>query len=201
MAKWGCGKQDIIYKYALKLSRNKKYPNSAHAIFLRLDSFGQRILFMSDKTNVVRIFESKKIKCKFYTYDSDGAISGVEVAKQLGQNPEKVFKTLVAVGKSGKNYVFMIPVAEELDLKKAAAAVGEKSIGMLKQKDLLPTTGYVHGGCSPVGMKKRFATIIDSSAENFDTIIYSAGKIGFQVETSLDELGKVVAFTVGKLVI
>ena len=95
----------------------------------------------------------------------------------------------------------MIPVAEELDLKKAAAAVGEKSIGMLKQKDLLPTTGYVHGGCSPVGMKKRFATVIDSSAENFDTIIYSAGKIGFQVETSMDELGKVVAFTVGKLII
>ena len=154
-----------------------------------------------EKTNVMRILDQKKIAYESYSYVDTGAVSGIEVAEVLGENPDMVFKTLVTVGKSKTNYVFVIPVNCELDLKKAAHAVKEKSVEMLKSKELLPLTGYVHGGCSPVGMKKRFATVIDSSAENFDTIIYSAGKIGFQVETSLDELGKVVAFTVGKLII
>ena len=111
---------------------------------------------MQEKTNAVRIVERMKLSYKTHTYDSSQAISGVEVAQQLGQNPDKVFKTLVTTGKTGKHYVFVIPVAEGLDLKKAAKVVSEKSIEMLKQKDLLALTGYVHGGCSPVGMKKKF---------------------------------------------
>ncbi len=153
---------------------------------------------MSDKnkmkTNVMRLLDQKKIPYEEYVYESDGAISGLEVAQSLGQDPEKVFKTLVTIGKSKKNYVFVIPVGEELDLKKAAQAVGEKSIEMLKMKDLLPLTGYVHGGCSPIGMKKFFQTTIHVSAQNLDTIIFSGGKIGYQVEISLDDLKKVIPF-------
>ena len=118
----------------------------------------------------------------------------MEVATVLGQNPEQVFKTLVTTGKSGNHYVFMLPVEKELDLKKAAHAVGEKHVEMLKSKELLPLTGYIHGGCSPIGMKKFFKTTINSSAKDFPTIIFSAGKIGYQVETSLEELAKVVKF-------
>lgn len=153
---------------------------------------------MSDKnkmkTNVMRLLDQKKIPYEEYVYESDGAISGLEVAQSLGQDPKKVFKTLVTIGKSKKNYVFVIPVGEELDLKKAAQAVGEKSIEMLKMKDLLPLTGYVHGGCSPIGMKKFFQTTIHVSAQNLDTIIFSGGKIGYQVEISLDDLKKVIPF-------
>lgn len=144
------------------------------------------------KTNVMRILDAHKIKYKSYNYESSGTISGVEVAEALGENPEQVFKTLVTVSKSKKNYVFMIPVEKELDLKKAAAAVNEKNVEMLKSKELLPTTGYVHGGCSPIGMKKAFPVTIDSSAKNFATIIYSGGKIGYQVETSVEDLAKIV---------
>lgn len=144
------------------------------------------------KTNVMRILDAHKIKYKSYNYESSGAISGVEVAGALGENPAQVFKTLVTVSKSKKNYVFMLPVEKELDLKKAAAAVNEKNVEMLKSKELLPTTGYVHGGCSPIGMKKAFPVTIDSSAENFATIIYSGGKIGYQVETSVEDLSKIV---------
>ena len=146
------------------------------------------------KTNVMRILDKAKVSYKHYTYTDTEAISGIEVATVLNQNPLQVFKTLVTVGKSGQHYVFLIPVEKELDLKKAAHAVGEKSVEMLKSKELLPLTGYIHGGCSPIGMKKFFPTTIDESAMNFETIIFSAGKIGYQVEVSLDELKKVIRF-------
>lgn len=147
---------------------------------------------MDNKTNVMRILDRFKIEYKHYTYADTNAISGIEVATVLGQNPEQVFKTLVTVAKSKKYYVFMLPVAHELDLKKAAQAVGEKSVEMLKSKELLPLTGYIHGGCSPIGMKKTFTTVIDSTAQNFDTIIFSAGKIGYQVELNPNELSKIL---------
>ena len=139
----------------------------------------------ADKTNVMRILDQKKIKYKVHEYKDSGAVSGVEVAAALGQDPKRAF--------SGNHYVFMVPVAEELDLKKAAKSVGEKNIEMIKSKELLPLTGYIHGGCSPVGMKKFFKTMIDKSVMDIDdTIFFSAGKIGFQVETMYDELKKVI---------
>ena len=147
-----------------------------------------------DKTNVMRILDQKKIPYTSHYYGDSEAISGVEVAAVLNQNPDHVFKTLVTVGASKSNYVFVVPVEKELDLKKAAAAVSEKSIAMIKSKDLLPLTGYIHGGCSPIGMKKQFKTVIDSSAAEFETIIFSGGKIGYQVELSLDALKRVVDF-------
>ena len=146
--------------------------------------------------------EQAKISFTPYEYSvSDGKTDAVSVAEKLGVTPDIVYKTLVTVSDTHEHFVFVIPAALTLDLKAAARTAGVKWVEMIPQAKLLSLTGYVHGGCSPVGMKKRFATVIDSSAENFDTIIYSAGKIGFQVETSLDELGKVVAFTVGKLII
>lgn len=144
------------------------------------------------KTNVMRILERQKIAYNHYCYEGTGAVSGIEVAAALGEDADRVFKTLVTVSRSRRYYVFMIPVAAELNLKKAAAAVGEKDVEMLKQKDLLPLTGYVHGGCSPIGMKKQFPTVVHNSAENYATIIYSAGKVGYQVETSLAGLRKVI---------
>ena len=148
------------------------------------------------KTNAMRILDKHKIAYKTYCYAATGAVSGTEVAAALGQNPAQVFKTLVTAGKSGTHYVFMLPVAAELDLKKAARAVNEKSVEMLKQKDLLPLTGYVHGGCSPVGMKKLFPTVFHSSVENLPTVIVSAGKIGYQVEVKpADLMGLVRAET------
>ena len=122
-----------------------------------------------------------------YCYKDTGAIGGIEVAQVLKENPEQVLKTLVTISKEKKIYVFMIPVAEELDLKKAAKSVSEKSLEMLKQKELLATTGYVHGGCSPIGMRKEFPVVVDQKAEQFDTILFSAGKIGYQVEMNLHE--------------
>lgn len=148
-----------------------------------------------EKTNVMRVLDSKKVKYKSYSYANTDALSGTEVASVLKQNPKQVFKTLVTVGKSNKNYVFVVPVEKELDLKKGAAAVGEKKIEMIKSKELLALTGYIHGGCSPIGMKKFFTTVIDKSAENFDTIIFSAGKIGYQVKVSLNDLSKVIRFS------
>ena len=135
-----------------------------------------------EKTNVMRTLEQKKLPYTAHTYDPAGPIDGVSVAQTLGQLPERVFKTLVTKGASGAYYVFDIPVAENLDLKKAAKAVGEKSVAMLPQKELLPLTGYVHGGCSPVGMKKHFPTVFHETALLYDTVCVSAGKIGFQVE-------------------
>ena len=149
---------------------------------------------MDFKTNVMRMLDKHKINYRHYTYADTEAISGIEVAQVLNQNPKQVFKTLVTVAKSKKYYVFLVPVAEELDLKKAALAVNEKSVEMIKSKELLPLTGYIHGGCSPIGMKKFFQTTIDSSSENFETIIFSAGKIGYQVEISLEELKKIIQF-------
>ena len=155
---------------------------------------------MDEKTNVMRILEQKKIKHETHSYVGTGAVSGSEVASALSQNPKRVFKTLVTVGKSKNNYVFVIPVEKELNLKKAAKIVGEKSIDMLKSKDLLSLTGYIHGGCSPIGMKKFFKTVIDISAEDYDTIIFSAGKIGDQVEMSLSELSKVIRCTTADII-
>lgn len=150
---------------------------------------------MEEKTNVMRILDSKKIKYNSYSYINTNAISGVEVATAIGANIDQVFKTLVTVGKTNNHYVFVVPVQKELDLKKAAKAVNEKSIEMLKQKDLLSLTGYIHGGCSPIGMKKFFKTTIDDSAKQFSTIIFSAGKIGYQVEVTLDDLSKVISYS------
>ena len=143
-----------------------------------------------EKTNVMRTLEQKKIPYTAHTYPhEDGvAVDGVTVAQMLGQNPAAVFKTLVAKGASGGYYVFDIPVAETLDLKKAAKAVGEKSIAMLPSKELLPLTGYVHGGCSPVGMKKLFPTVFHETCLNQETIMVSAGKIGYQVEAKPGDL-------------
>ena len=147
-----------------------------------------------EKTNVMRILEQKKINYVSHCYADTDAISGIEVATVLKQNPDQVFKTLVTIGNSNSYYVFLVPVNRELDLKKAAKAVGEKSISMIKSKDLLPLTGYIHGGCSPIGMKKSFKTIIDASAVDFGTIIFSGGKIGYQVELSLTDLKQVIRF-------
>lgn len=145
-----------------------------------------------EKTNVMRILEQKKIKYNEYFYGDTDAISGVDVAKVLNEDPNKVFKTLVTVSKSKQNYVFMVPVHKELDLKKCAQSVDEKSIEMIPQKELLQLTGYVHGGCSPIGLKKPLKVIIDSSAKNFNEIIFSAGKIGYQVEVELTNLEKII---------
>lgn len=147
-----------------------------------------------EKTNVMRILDQKKVKYNSYNYLKTGAISGMEVAKALDENPNLTFKTLVTVSKTNNHYVFLVPVNKELDLKKAAKAVNEKNIEMVKSKELLSLTGYIHGGCSPVGMKKSFKTVIDSSARNYDKLIFSGGKIGYQVETTLDELKKVINF-------
>ena len=149
-----------------------------------------------EKTNVMRILDQKKIPYEAHTYDSTVAISGTEVAAVLGQNPKQVFKTLVTVGASKRNYVFVVPVEGELNLKKAAKAVSEKNIEMIKSKELLPLTGYIHGGCSPIGMKKFFTTTIHETAKECETVIFSGGKIGYQVELKLEDLAKVISFQV-----
>lgn len=154
-----------------------------------------------EKTNVMRKLDQLKIPHKeHFLGDDKNAISGVEVASILNEPVDKVFKTLVTVAKSNNHYVFMVPVAEELDLKKAASAVHEKSLEMLHQKDLLPLTGYVHGGCSPIGMKKQFKTVIHSTAPSFDTIYFSAGKIGYQVELPFELLQKVIRIDVADII-
>lgn len=153
----------------------------------------------TEKTNVMRLLEQKKIDYKSYDYTDTGVISGVDVAKALGQNPDQVYKTLVTQGASKNYYVFLVPVLKELNLKAGAKAVGEKSIAMIKSKDLLPLTGYIHGGCSPIGMKKQFKTVIDSSVENFETIFFSAGKIGYQVEVAVRDIARVVRYELGEI--
>lgn len=145
------------------------------------------------KTNAMRILESAGISYTPHTYQSDdGLIDGVSVAKKLGIEVEQVFKTLVTVAKSGSYYVFDIPVNAELNLKKAAAAVGEKSVEMIAVKDINKVTGYIRGGCSPIGMKKEYKTVIDETAILFDTICISAGKIGYQVELNPEDLARLV---------
>jgi len=152
-----------------------------------------------EKTNAMRILDKAKIPYQFYSYPLSEAVSGVEMAQLLGLDPETVYKTLVTVAKSGEHYVFVIPVQEELDLKKAAAAVQEKAVSMVKSKELLPLTGYVHGGCSPVGMKKQFVTVFDETVELLDRIVCSAGKIGCQIELDPRALDAVFPFRTAEL--
>ena len=147
-----------------------------------------------EKTNAIRIVQQKKLEFTVHNYLDTNAISGVDVAKALNEDPKMVFKTLVTVGKSNTNYVFCIPVEKELDLKKAAKAVNEKNVEMIKSKDLLGLTGYIHGGCSPIGMKKSFTTVIDESAKELTTICVSGGKIGLQLELKVSDLDKLIRF-------
>ena len=153
-------------------------------------SGGRHVMKMEEKTNVMRVLDGKKIAYKSHTYEPDATMSGEEIAGILGENPDKVFKTLVTQGKSGAYFVFIVPVKAELDLKKAAKAAGEKAVSMIKQKDLLPLTGYVHGGCSPLGMKKQFPTFIHETATGYDRIFVSAGRVGFQIELASEDLMK-----------
>ena len=154
-----------------------------------------------EKTNAMRALDRMKICYQVHSYGCGEAVSGTEVARMLNQDARRVFKTLVTEAKSREHYVFMIPVAEELDLKKAAACIGEKALTMLKSKDLLPLTGYVHGGCSPIGMKKPFRTVVHETAKDYETILFSAGKIGWQIETSLANLQKLVKIELGDLTV
>ena len=152
-----------------------------------------------EKTNVMRILEQKKTEYESILYETSVTNAGI-IAEKLGEDPSSVFKTLVTVGKSREHYVFMIPANEELDLKKAALAAGEKSIEMIPQKELLPLTGYVHGGCSPIGMKKQFETFIDITASGKERICFSGGKVGFQVRVRYEDLKKVISITESDLV-
>ncbi|MBE6587218.1 MAG: Cys-tRNA(Pro) deacylase [Ruminococcaceae bacterium] len=152
------------------------------------------------KTNAMRILDAKRIAYKHYEYD-ENTTDGLLVAQLLGQPREKVFKTLVTVAASKQNYVFVIPVGETLDLKKAAKTVSEKSLAMIKQKELLPLTGYIHGGCSPVGMKKQFRTVIHSSAKEQETICVSAGHVGNQIEVSVGELSQLIKAEFAEIIV
>lgn len=153
-----------------------------------------------DKTNVMRVLDKYKVPYDSRKYEPNSKLTGAEIARSLGENPQAVFKTLVTVApRTNEHYVFMLPVEAELDLKKGAKAVGEKSIEMILQKELLSLTGYVHGGCSPIGMKKQFVTTIDSSAQSFEKIMFSAGKVGFQVEVKLSDLKNVIKLNIADL--
>ena len=153
-----------------------------------------------EKTNAMRTLDRLKIPYRAHCYGGEEALSGVEVARALGQDEKRVFKTLITEGKRG-HYVFMIPAAEELDLKKAAQSAGEKALSMLKSKELLPLTGYVHGGCSPIGMKKPFPTVAHETAGDFEAILFSAGKIGWQIEASLADLQKAVPVQLADVIV
>ena len=147
------------------------------------------------KTNAMRILEKEKISYQMHTYDaSDGQIDGAAVARKVGMDPAKVFKTLVTQGHSGNYFVCVLPVEHELNLKKAAKVFGEKSLEMIPVAKINAVTGYIRGGCSPIGMKKQFLTVIDASVREQERIMFSAGKIGYQVEVSLADLGKVIRF-------
>lgn len=152
-----------------------------------------------EKTNVMRILDQKKIVYSHYAYDNT-KLNAEEVANALNQEVGKVFKTLVTVGKSKEHYVFVVPANKELDLKKAAKVAKEKSIEMIHQKELLPLTGYIHGGCSPIGMKKQFKTFIHKTANDYDTIYFSAGRVGNQVELPLSSLQKVIPVEVADII-
>jgi len=153
-----------------------------------------------DKTNCMRVLESKMIPYTPHLYEADPTLSGGQIAALLGENPDQVFKTLVTVGKPQRYYVFVIPVNTELNLKKAAAAAGEKSVAMIPQRDLLPLTGYVHGGCSPIGMKKRFPSFIHESAVSLPRICVSAGRVGCQAELAPADLIRVAELVPADLV-
>lgn len=152
-----------------------------------------------EKTNPMRILDRAGVEYEVLDYTASGAVSGPDVAAALGEDPAEAFKTLVTRGKSDRLYVFVLPVSKELDLKKAAASVGEKSVEMIKSKELLPTTGYVHGGCSPLGMRRPLRTVVDSSVSSLDRMYFSAGKIGLQVRMDPKDLPKVLDFAVADL--
>ena len=152
----------------------------------------------TDKTNAMRLLDGKKLSYERHEYEN--VVSGVEVAAAIGRPLEVVFKTLVTVGKSGNHYVFVIPVAEELDLKKAASTVGEKAVEMLKSKELLPLTGYIHGGCSPIGMKKFFRTVFHETAKDHGKICFSGGRIGLQIEMPASDLANLIRFEYADLI-
>lgn len=153
-----------------------------------------------EKTNVMRILDAAKINYKEHSYVDTDAISGIEVAEVMNQDPMQVFKTLVVRANTGEILVFMVPSASELNLKKAAVLAGVKNVEMIKSKELLPLTGYIHGGCSPIGMKKVYRTFIDESHKSFKTVICSAGKIGYQVEISFDNLVKIIPVVSGSII-
>lgn len=155
----------------------------------------------NDKTNVMRLLDKAGIEYKVHLFNSEDIPTGSHAADILGIEHERMFKTLVTVAKSGAHYVYMIPVDCELDLKKAAVCAHEKSIEMLKSKDLLPLTGYIHGGCSPIGMKKLFPTFVHKTAQEFDTIVFSGGKVGHMVEVSPSGLLKLVKYTVADITV
>ena len=154
----------------------------------------------NDKTNVMRFLDQKKVSYAAHSYEPDASLSGEEIARILNEDADKVFKTLVTQGKSGQYYVFVIPVKGELDLKKAAKTAGEKAVSMIKQKELLPLTGYVHGGCSPVGMKKQFPTFIHETAQQWKKVFVSAGKVGYQIELDPADLARTVGCAFADLV-
>ncbi|MCR5203204.1 MAG: Cys-tRNA(Pro) deacylase [Lachnospiraceae bacterium] len=148
----------------------------------------------------MRVLDSKKVSYESHAYSADPSLSGSEIAGILNEDVNKVFKTLVTVSKSGNNYVFVVPVDSELNLKKAAASVSEKAISMIKQKELLPLTGYVHGGCSPIGMKKALKTVMHETARDYDTVFVSAGKVGYQIELSPEDLKNVTGLKYADIV-
>ena len=154
----------------------------------------------ADKTNVMRLLDGRKITYASHFYDADPTLTGADIAGKLGEEAERVFKTLVTAGKPGKYYVFVIPVTGELNLKKAASAAGEKSVSMIHQKELLPLTGYVHGGCSPIGMKKAFPTFLHKSAEETERIFVSGGKVGCQIELAPADLQNLTGFRYADLI-
>lgn len=153
------------------------------------------------KTNAMRMLDAAGLPHNVRSFEADASMSGVQIAELAGEDPDHVFKTLVTVGKSGEHYVFMVPVACELDLRKAACAAGEKSVAMVKSRELLGLTGYVHGGCSPLGMKKVFPTFIDETCVLYDTILFSGGRIGTQVELAFDDLCKLIDVVPADLVV
>ena len=153
-----------------------------------------------EKTNVMRVLDGKKIQYESHTYEQDATLTGEEIAGILGEDAKKVFKTLVTQGKSGAYYVFVVPVQAELDLKKAAKVAGEKAVSMIKQKELLPLTGYVHGGCSPIGMKKQIPTFIHDTAAGFEKIFVSGGKVGYQIEVAPGDIVSLIRATFADIV-
>ena len=155
----------------------------------------------TDKTVVMKLLDKRGITYTPYVYDCPTALSAEELAVKLGKRNCEIFKTLVTVGKSGQHYVFILPAGTELDLKKAAKSVNEKSIEMIKSKELLPLTGYIHGGCSPIGMKKTFTTTIDDACQDVPSITVSAGALGHQIELTLEELAKVIRFNIADIIV
>ena len=143
------------------------------------------------KTNAMRILDRNKVSYKVNTYECEEFIDGVQIADMLGQPYEMTYKTLVAQGRSGGYFVFVIPIAEELDMKKAARSVGEKSVELIHVKDINKITGYIRGGCTPLGMKKQFPTVVDDTAKTLDEIIISGGRLGSQIFLSPKDLVKV----------